>query len=148
MNIQHYTHPNQLERYSFWWSEARLLIAAAALFLGGVPPLIKFGPELGQTGLGILKLAWIVSGVATAYMLFRWTKNGQRLFGRKERYDLLAFAVTIVSGLNLGIVGLTNVNWGMRMLSGDTVFVLVGLIYIAAAVHLFKRWNSAGARMF
>src|SRR3989344_2566175 len=34
---------NNLERYSFLWSEVRLIIAALALFLGGVSPLLKLG---------------------------------------------------------------------------------------------------------
>ena len=42
MNIQEHTTPEKLEKYSFLWSEARLVVTSIALFMGGVSPLLFF----------------------------------------------------------------------------------------------------------
>ena len=63
-----------LERNSFLWSEVRLIIAAVALFLGGLPPIYLVLPIPALFGFVriLLVLAWIVSGVASGYLLYRW----------------------------------------------------------------------------
>lgn len=147
MDFKHLSTPAQLERNSFLWSEARLVIGAVALFLGGIPPAVYF---LGSTSTvwGVLKLAWIVSGVASAYLAYRWYKGGQTVFGGKNQRDLVAFGVSVVSGLNLGWTGLSNNNIGMGIASGKVVFIVVGAIYLVAAVYLWMRWKARGERLF
>jgi uncharacterized membrane protein YuzA (DUF378 family) len=81
-------------------------------------------------------------------MLYRWNLSGQRLFGGKEQYDMYAFFVSVVSGINLGLVGLLGQNIGMSISSNKTVFMVAGLLYLASAWHLHKRWNASGKRIF
>ena len=150
MDLNQHTQPNQLERYSFQWSQVRLLIAALALLLGGVPPvyfLIRVPALWGAISV-LLKLAWIVSGVAAAYLLYRWNANKQVLFGGKVQMDTVAFFVSVISGLNLGLAGLLSRNIGMSLLSNRAVFVIVAVLYLAAAWHLWQRWNASGKKMF
>lgn len=73
MNFEEQMKPDKLERYSFLWSEARLIIGAVALFIGGVPLLLAFNPIPSLSGLlgSLLTLAWIISGLASLYLLYR-----------------------------------------------------------------------------
>lgn len=145
MNIEHYTHPHVLERYAFIWSEARLIIAALALFLGGVPPIIYLLPSslVGLTSI-LLKTAWLISGVVSVYLLYRWLHHGQRLFGGTDKRDLVAFLVLVISGINLGLVGLIGRNVGMSISSSYAIFVLVGIVYLVSAYHLYARRRTHG----
>jgi len=145
-NLQHHTHPDALEKYAFFWSEVRLIIAALALFLGGTPPVLLLFSAHGLVGL-LLKLSWIVSGVASAYLLYRWFSGGQKLFGHKNTKDTIAFFVMVLSGINLGVVGLIGNNIGMSISSSYAVFVITAVIYLVSAYHLYTRWNAAG-KMF
>lgn len=143
--------PATLERYSFLWSEARLIVAAAALFLGGVPPLRLVFPLMvsGYDYAGLLlTIGWIVSGVASLYLAYRWYAGGMVLFGKKDQKDMIAFLVSVVSGLNLGIVGLLGFNIGMSILSNYIVFVAVGVAYLVSAYYLYTRWNANGKKIF
>ncbi len=150
MNIQEYNQPHKLERYSFLWSEVRLLVAALALFLGGYPPVMYFlgTPALYGILTVLLKLSWIISGVASAYMIYRWNGNGKMLFGNKNSKDTYAFFVSVISGINLGITGLLQVNIGMSITRSDAIFLLVGIVYIVSSVYLFKRWKANGEKIF
>ena len=141
MNLQN---PNELTKYSFLWSEVRLVIAALALFMGGVPPVARFLPWLS----GLLPLAWLISGAAAVYLLYRWNKNNQHLFGGKNKHDLWAFLVLIVSGINLGLVPILSTNIGMSISSNRGIFIIVGIIYLVSAYHLWSRWKAAGERLF
>jgi hypothetical protein len=144
-----YKNPNELERYAFLWSEARLFIAAAALLLGGVPVLRALLPIpalYGIVGL-VLTISWIISGVAACYLLYRWYGGGKRIFGGKGPRDTTAFLVMVVSGINLGLVPFLG-NIGMSISSNYVIFVLVAVVYILAAVHLNRRWKSSGRKMF
>jgi hypothetical protein len=149
MNNKH-LHPDSLELYSFWWSEARLLIAALALFLGGVPPIYMLLPSAATGGLVKLglTLAWVISGAAAAYLAYRWHTGGQKVFGGKDTKDLAAFFVMIVSGFNLGITGLVGTNIGMSISSNRVVFAIVGVLYLAAAYWLWKRRNEHHGKLF
>lgn len=80
MELYKHTHPDALARYAFMWSELRLLIAAVALLIGGIPPLIYIFPSFGLA-IALLKIGWVISGVAAAYLLYRWYTGGQKLFG-------------------------------------------------------------------
>ena len=110
MDLNEHTTSAKLEYYSFLWSEVRLLIAAIALLIGGYPPIIYFLPVPALYGLLYmgLKVAWLVSGAAAAYLLYRWYSGGQRLFGKKETLDTVAFFVCVVSGINLGFFGILS----------------------------------------
>ena len=150
MDIKHHTHPDQLERYSFMWSEARLVIAAVALFIGGVPPVLAFNPfpALYSSLSSLLQLAWLISGAASVYLFYRWNKAGKRLFGHKESRDKYAFLISIVSGVNLGLVGLLGTNVGMSISSSSVMFMVTGFLYLLSAGYLWKRWNRSGQRVF
>jgi len=150
MDIKEHTTPEKLERYSFLWSEARLVIAAVALFLGGIPPVIAFNPIPALYGLvsSLLTLAWIISGVVSCYLFYRWNENGKMLFGAKEGLDTATFFVNIVSGFNLGLAGLIGRNIGMSISSNYLVFVAVGLLYLASFAHLYRRWHARGQKVF
>lgn len=150
--IKTHTHPNKLEWYSFMWSQARLVLASIALFIGGIPVLWKFMSSSSSVfGLAnsLLGLSWIISGLASAYLLYRWNIGGQKLFGKKERMDSIAFFVSIISGFNLGLAGITGNNIGMSI-SGmsQILFVITGIVYIATMVYLHKQWNANGKKMF
>jgi len=142
--------PHKLERFSFLFSEARLLIAALALFIGGVPPLLAYNPSpsLYSPLSSILTLAWILSGIASAYLFYRWYSGNKTIFGSKRTLDTAAFFVSIVSGINLGLTGILKNNIGMSISSNQTVFVIVGILYIASAGYLYKRWLEHGKKLF
>jgi len=150
MDIQAHTQPDKLERYSFLWSEARLLIAAVALFLGGIPPVLKFNPfpALYSTLSSLLTLAWIISGLAAAYLFYRWNTGGKKVLGGTDTKDIAAFFIMIISGFNLGLTGLLGRNIGMSISSNYTIFALVGILYLLAAWHLWKRWKTQGEKLF
>jgi hypothetical protein len=141
--------PAQLVQYSFWWSELRLLIAAVALFIGGVPPIYLIAPSelFGLTRFGLV-VAWIISGVAAGYLLYRWYDGGQKIFGGRDHKDTLAFLVLGVSGLNLGFTGVFGYNFGMSVASGRLVFAIVAIIYIATAWHLWSRYKKTHGKIF
>lgn len=149
MNIKEHMSPEKLEKYSFWWSEARLLIAALALFLGGVSPVLYFGLPSGLYNMisSLLTLAWIISGVAAAYLLYRWY-GPKTLFGGKAQLDTYAFFVMIVSGINLGLTGVIGNNIGMSISYNRAVFAIVALLYLASAYHLHRRWKASSERLF
>ena len=148
MDIKHHTHPDSLERYSFWWSEARLIVAAVALISGGVPPIFFITPYplLSIAVLG-LKIAWLISGLVSAYLIYRWY-NGGKVFGGKDITDVLAFWVMVVSGINLGLTSVLGQNPGMTIASGRTIFFVVGIIYVVTAAYLYHRWRAHGKKMF
>lgn len=148
MDIHRHTHPDALERYSFWWSEARLLIAAVALFSGGVPPVFFVTPYplLGIAVMG-LKIAWLISGLASAYLIYRWY-NGGKVFGSKDPMDLVAFWIMVVSGINLGLTGILGQNPGMTIAAGRTIFFVAGVVYVATAAYLYRRWTANGKKIF
>ena len=150
MDFQNFTQPSELERNSFIWSEARLVIAALALFLGGVPPVYKILPISAFYGLisSLLTIAWIISGLASAYLLYRWNAGGKILFGKKNSKDMWTFLVSVVSGLNLGIAGLLSKNIGMSISSNYGIFIIVGLLYLVSAAYLYSRWKGNGEKLF
>ena len=145
---KNHTTTEKLELYSFYWSEARLVIAALALFLGGVPPFIYFFPGLYMVSGFLLTFAWIVSGLVSAYLLYRWNQGGRKLFGGHNNLDMYAFLLNVVTGFNLGIAGLLGRNIGMAISSNHLVFAVAGVLYLVTAWHLWKRWNQAGKHLF
>ena len=146
MDISKHTHPQRLERYSFLWSLARLIFAALALLTGGTPIVTRILP-FGLVN-NIIILTWMISGLASGYLIFRWFKKGQKLYGTKKPLDLIPFFIMIVSGFNLGIAGFFGTNPGMLIIRNNYVFVLVSLIYIVTTVYNFKRWMSNDEKLF
>jgi hypothetical protein len=146
MDLKTFLSPAQMERNSFLWSEARLVVASVALFLGGVPPILLLPG--GASFAGLLKLAWIISGVASGYLAYRWLSAKQRIFGGKNQTDLAAFAVSVLSGLNLGWTGLAGYNVGMSIVTNRFVFIVAGVLYLLAAAHLWKRWKAHGEKLY
>ncbi len=143
-----YTSPHQLEKYAFYWSEVRLVLAGVALLLGGVPAVFLLLPGMYGITWPLLKLCWIISGVASAYLAYRWFNGGQHVFGHKQPKDTTAFLVSVVSGINLGLTGLLGRNIGMTMAGGKLVFIIVGVLYLWAAYHLYQRWKSHAEKIF
>jgi len=133
----------ELTKYSFWWSEIRLVIAAIALLIGGVPPVYLIVPTslFGITTL-LLKLAWIISGLVVIYLLYRWHDTGQKLFGHKDHNDTIAFLVLAVSGLNLGFAGVFGKNIGLGITTNHIILILVAVLYLYAAWRLWSHANS------
>jgi hypothetical protein len=141
----------QLQWWSFVWSEVRLLIAAVALFIGGVPPALFLAinvPGMLPFVTLLLRLCWLVSGVAALYLLYGWASGGQKIFGRKDTWDLAAFAVLVVSGINLGIVGLTGQNIGLSLAPNYLVLVAAAVVYLVCAIYLYRSWSSHGQKVF
>lgn len=147
MDINHLSSPGQLERNSFLWSEVRLVVAAVALFLGGVPPVVYF-LDTSSAIWGLLRVAWLISGAASLYLALRWHQNGYRVFGGNDQKSTAAFVISILSGLNLGWAGLTDHNIGMSIASDQTIFTVVGVLYLLTAYYLYSRWNSRGQKLF
>jgi len=141
-----FTEPKTLERYSFLWSQARQVIAAVALLVGGVPVVYYFG--FLRFLAPFLTLAWLISSVASGYLLYRWEKGGRRVFGGKDQKDTAAFLISGVTGINLGIVGLLGTNIGMSIASGSGILLVTGLVYLWTAWHLHRRWKEHGERLF
>lgn len=150
IDLNKHLHPDRLERYSFLWSEARLVIASLALFLGGVPPVLKFFPIPAFYGLiaSLLTLSWIISGIAAGYLIYRWHMAHHTVFGGKDNKDTGAFLVLAVSGINLGLAGILSTNIGMSITSNRIVFLAVGILYLLAAYHLYTRWKVRGEKLF
>ena len=150
MNTKEHANQSNLLKYSFLWSEARLVIAAIALFLGGIPPALAFNPIPGLTGMisSLLTLSWIISGIAAGYLLYQWNNSKRILFGGKKPMDVYAFWVMIISGLNLGLAGIFSTNIGMSISSNRFILFIVGLLYLISAYSLYQRWKEKTGNLF
>ncbi len=146
MEIHEHATPDKLERYTFLWSVARLVIAAVSLIVGGYPIAVKIIPI--PLTYSLLTLCWIASGVSAVYLGYRWHTGGQKLFGTHDKRDRIAFLVLVISGINLGIVGLIGTNIGMSISGNKIVYLVTGILYLASAYHLHTRWKSHGERIF
>ncbi len=150
MDIKAHTTPDKLVRYSFLWSEIRLVLAAIALLLGGVP-LVFFIvpiPFLFVLVRALLTISWIISGLSALYLVYTWNIRGRKIFGGEEKKDQVAFWVSIISGINLGIVGISETNIGMLLAGNKLVFTITAIIYILTAVHLYRRFKENGEKIF
>jgi len=142
---------SKLEQYGFLWSQLRLFLASLALFGGGTPIAYAFfqdSPFLSSLMRTTVALSWIISGIISIYLLSRWYKHGKTLFGHSQSLDRAAFFVSVVSGFNLGIAGLSHYNIGMHIWSGRFIFIVTGLIYLASAFYLNGRWNIHRRRVW
>lgn len=150
VTVETFFKPTELERNSFLWSMARLIIAAVALFIGGVPPVyyVVRTPALWGLVGSLLKLCWVISGLASAYLAYQWNARGRKVFGGTHRKDVVAFWVMVVSGFNLGVAGLLGTNVGMTLSSNRLLFIIVGALYLWAGWHLWQRFENYGRRLF
>ena len=148
MNTQ--TNSDRLVRYAFIWSLVRLVIAAVSLFFGAMPAVYRV---LGSGGLGgsLLQLSWIVSGLATIYLLYAWYKGGYKLFGKSGNTPKILFLVLIVTGLNLGLATTGN-NIGMGLIGGfafaGVLYKLTALLYLYVVYTLWNGWKANGEQLF
>lgn len=125
-----------------------MAIAAFALLLGGIPPVFLLLPGMYGLTYPLLKLCWLISGVVSVYLGYRWYQNNMMVFGGKDMRDRIAFGVFVVTGINLGLTGVTGNNIGMSIASGRILFLIVGLIYLAVAIHIYRRWAAHGKKFF
>ncbi len=146
MNLKKYTTKKNLDKYAFFWSEARLVLAALALFFGGKPIILFFGS--GMFVSSILNLSWVISGIAALYLLYRWNANHKKIFGKKDAKTNFAFFVSVVSGINLGIAGILANNIGMLISSNRLIFFVVGILYLWSARQLFVEFKQNEKRIF
>ncbi len=157
MDINEHTTPEKLERYAFLWSEARLVLSAVTLLLGALSgyamPLAVKLP--GSSSLGSLStLFWIISGLASLYLLYVWYKSGRKVFGGDDKRDMAAFFISIVFGLNLGLTGVTSNNIVLSILYGFPqalvvlAYIVGAAVYLWAAWHLWNQWKKHGEKLF
>lgn len=147
MDISKHTTSSNLERYAFYWLLALLVFSAGALFLGARPPITLI---LGYSSLvfSVLKLMWIISGVAAVYLTYSWVQNKKRVFGGTEKKDMAAFWFMILCGYNLGIMGLMGMNIYFQIAMGYFVYIITGIAALVFAGYLYKRWLDCGQRLF
>lgn len=126
------------------------MLGAVALLLGGIPPALFLVRVSGLYGLvsALLTLSWIISGLASGYLVYRWNKAGRLLFGAKKILDSYAFWVSVASGLNLGVTGVFGQNIGMSINSNRIIFTIVAILYLLSAAYLYKRWARNGQKIF
>ena len=99
----------------------------------------------------LLSLAWLLSGVASIYLLYRWFTTGKKVFGGDDKKDSIAFLVMVITGLNLGYAAIgTNIGMGFVWGSGiaDLVFKATAVVYIVTAIYVWKRWKASGEVLF
>jgi hypothetical protein len=151
MNIKEHTTPERLERYAFFWSLARLVIAAFSLFFGAMPIVYTLAGFGGSAVFSLLPLFWLISGAASLYLLYRWYMAGMMVFGGKDTKDMVIFLIMAVSGVNLGYaaiggnVGMSLV-WGMPI--GALIFKVTAVVYLIVAYMMMKRWKESGETLF
>lgn len=140
--------PDNLIRYAFYWSLARMGIAVLSLFFGATPFLGKF------VGYNLMMLAWLVSGVASVYLGYRWYTGGKTVFGGKNQKDTIAFLIMVVTGINLGYTAIdTNVGMNFTyslvgsMNLDDIVYKATAVLYALVAYYLYKRFKENGERV-
>ena len=150
MDFKEHTKPANLLRYSFWWNEARLVVAAISLIWGATPLMYRlFSSGLG----GFYTLFSLISGAAALYLLYEWNRQGRKLFGGNDTKDLVAFMVATLSGVHLGLGALFSTNFIMAMLgySGGIVTlaaIVGGIVYLWAAFCMHKRFKENGGELF
>lgn len=150
MNIHEHTTPEMLVRYAFLWSLARLVIAAFSLFFGATP-IIYHVMGFGNMAMSLLPLFWLISGVASIYLLYRWYKAGMTVFGGKDAKDMVFFLIMVVTGLNLGYAAIgTNLGMGMvwDVPVAALIFKATALLYLAVAYMMWKGWTDHNESLF
>lgn len=151
MDIKEHTTPERLERYAFFWSLTRMVIAAFSLFFGAMPIVYKVAGFSSSIVNSLLPLFWLISGAASIYLLYFWWKAGMTVFGGSDMKDKVLFLVMAVTGLNLGYAAIgQNIGMGLfySMPIGDLIFKVTAIVYLIVAYMLFKRWKESGETLF
>lgn len=150
--MKEHTTPEKLELYAFYWSVVRLVVAALSLIFGAVPIAYRiFGYAGSSMVSSLMPLFWLVSGAASAYLLYLWFSSGKKVFGSDDKTNMVVFLIMVISGLNLGYAAIganigMNLVWDMAI--ADTLFKLTGLVYLFCAYHMWKKWNANGQKLF
>jgi len=149
MDIKEHMQSDKLERYAFLWSMTRMVIAALSLFFGATP--IIYHLSIGYSGLSsLLQLCWLISGVASAYLLYRWFTGGQKVFGATDTKNKVFFLIMVATGLNLGYTAIdTNIGMGLviGMPIAHLLFKATGILYLIVAYYLWTQWKENGERI-
>lgn len=147
MDIASHTTSSNLQRYSFFILLALLVLSAGALFLGGRPPVTLITGN-SSMAWSLLNVSWIVSGAAAVYLGYQWLQHNKQIFGDNDTKDTVAFGFMILSGLNIGILGVLNINLYFQLVAGYVAFIITGAASLACAGYVFKRWQESGETLF
>ena len=70
------------------------------------------------------------------------------MFGGKNSLNTTVFFVMVISGLNLGITGITGSNIAFSIFSSSLFLMPGAVIFLVTAVFLAVRWNASGKKLF
>lgn len=144
MDIQEKIKSKSLLEWAFCWNQLRLIIAGATLLLAKQSPILLYlsipliTPLAGQ----FMTLAWIVSGAAAGYLIYTWNKSDKTIFGSTDRKDMAAFWIATLSGIHLGIAGLTGMNIGFATVPYailTPVMIIAAIAYFWSAFYLHSK---------
>jgi len=147
MNVQEIIKNKSLLEWVFAWNQLRLVIAGATLVLAKQSPILMYLyiPLITPLAASLMSLAWIISGLAGAYLIYAWNKAGRTIFGGNERKDVIAFWIATITGVHLGIAGLVGLNIGFSvtpMAISTPIMIAAGLAYFWSAYHLHSRGGA------
>ena len=146
MDIQQYTSPDKLERYSFLTLLSALGFSAIALFNGGYPIITMI---LGYSNsYSLLSIAWLVSGAAAVYLSYLYWKNNKKVFGGGDKKSELAFLFALLLGYNLGLTALIRENIFFNIFHGTILFVAFGVLCVVVGYILYTKWKSNDEKLF
>jgi len=151
MDLKEHTKPENLLRYSFMWNQLRLFVAALSLIFGGFPIIFSLFSSSSSMVGSLLTIAWIISGLSAAYLLYAWNQGGRKIFGGVDMKDQVALFIAIFSGLHLGLAGFTGTNIGMKVVPYSMltfVLIVTGILYLWSAWHLHTRYKANGEKLF
>ncbi len=150
--MKEHTTPEALEKYSFQWMIVCLVLTALSLFFGATPIATQiFGYSNNLVGT-LLNLSWLISGVASAFLLYFWNQKGQKLFGESDKKHKFLFLLMIVIGLNIGLIILIGNNilmsifWNLGI--ANILFKIFALISAYTAFTLFNAWKANAEQLF
>lgn len=147
-NIDWETHlkPGNLERCAFYWLWGLLLVSALALLVGVNQPHPKFFRPLYWP---MQELAWLLSGIAAVYLVYRWQQADRQLFPDGKIHfvnkDKLAFWLMILTGLNVGLTSVIGHNIFLSLFWDRLIHGVVMIACLAAAYHLHLRYHAVGS---
>ena len=151
MSLDKHTTPDSLEQYSFIWILLMLVLTAISLLVEATPivnTIFESSSVLYGPISALLNLSWIISGFVSLYLMYRWNTGGKTLFGGKDKKDLYAFLITIVTGLNIGFMGLFDKNILMDLFYSSALYSIAGIIYLIVVFQLYTSWNKNNKKVF
>jgi hypothetical protein len=144
MDIQEKIKNKSLLEWAFCWNQLRLVIAGATLILAKQSPILTYLsiPIISPLAMNFMGAAWIISGGAAGYLIYKWNEGGKKVFGGDDKKDVVAFWIAVITGVHLGIAGLTGNNIGFSVVPYEIivpVMIITGVAYFWSAYHLHKR---------